>query len=100
MFFTKYDWEKICSLDTPNLDTSQTRLLMNVSGFRTTDPSACDPLAHHSINKTLLTVPIKHRVNKIAIFEKHKSDPMYLPPEGHQTHVTSVVRPTVTYIPS
>ena len=34
------------SLDTRNLDTFQTRLLLSVSGHRTTDPRTCDPLAH------------------------------------------------------
>ena len=34
------------SLDMLNLDTFQTHLILSVSGPQTTDPRACDPIAH------------------------------------------------------
>ena len=40
-------------LDTPNLDTPQTHLIVVMSELRTADPHACYPLAHHSINESL-----------------------------------------------
>ena len=40
--------------DTPSLDTPQTHLNVAVLGLRTADTRTCNPLAHHSINKSLL----------------------------------------------